>query len=97
MFALALGTLPEDFLLQPERIAADVAHRTDQWVSKPFAAAQGLSAAEFRATYHDAGEKSGHAQFSATHDCCRNLDFLAPRAFAARTATAHFDRCSPPH
>ena len=51
MFALALGTLPEDFLLQPDRIAADVAQRTDQWVSKPFAAAQGLSAAEFRATY----------------------------------------------
>ena len=51
MFALALGTLPEDFLLQPDRIAADVAQRTDQWVSKPFAAAQGLSAAEFRAKY----------------------------------------------
>ena len=49
MFALALGTLPEDFLLQPDRIAADVAQRTDQWASKPFAPAQGLSAAEFRA------------------------------------------------
>ena len=45
----ALGA-GEDFLLQPDRIAADVAQRTDQWVSKPFAAAQRSSAAEFRAT-----------------------------------------------
>ena len=51
IFALVIGTLLEDFRLQPDRIAADVAQRTDQWVSKPFAPAQGLSAAEFRATY----------------------------------------------
>jgi hypothetical protein len=51
MFAFVLGTLPEDFLLQPDRIAAAVAQRTDQWVPKPFAPAQGLSAAEFRAKY----------------------------------------------
>ena len=49
IFALVIGTLLEDFRLQPDRIAADVAQRTDQWVSKPFAPAQGLSAAEFRA------------------------------------------------
>ena len=48
MFALALGTLPEDFLLQPDRLAADVAQRTDQWQAKPFAPAQGLSAASAR-------------------------------------------------
>ena len=50
MFALALGTLrglPSAARSNRSRRRA----RTDQWVSKPFAAAQGLSAAEFRAKY----------------------------------------------